>query len=361
MIITCENCGTRFRVDESKLGATGRMVRCASCAHVWHQEPPAVTQSPVSKAEEAPKPQEHIVSQSEILKQVAHEHRAYEEAPQESHEAPSYETTQEDELQQAIKAALEEDIDDESEDENLGNENRLSDIITRQKPSQEAEAPEEASAETSFERRSRLRDQLRARDGDDAGQDDIQSHRNLPMVVEGNSRRTWLMMGWGVLVLMVLVGLSVLYIWRHEVAARYDRAWTVYEALGLLDENVANASGAAPTTTEVDPLTYLAVRIEQREAQVVDGRLVADIPVHITNNGPSEVVIPLMYGVLCDALAQELVNWTFRAPSTRVQPGKSLIATTSVEEIPAGTVSMRILFEREYRRLKDMGAVCEGQ
>ncbi|MGD8326905.1 MAG: zinc-ribbon domain-containing protein [Sphingomonadales bacterium] len=350
MIITCENCRTRFRVDENKLGATGRMVRCASCAHVWHQEPAAVTQSSISKAEDS------AISQSEILQQVAEERRTYQETTEELPHA----SAQEDELQQAIKAALEEDVDDEGTDDDLGSENRLSDIIARPKSSEEKTNPEEDAVETSFERRSRLRDQLRARDDTKDEIEAKDAHLNLPMVVEGNNRRTWLMLGWGMLVLTVLVGLSVLYIWRYEVAARYDRAWTVYEALGLLDENVASTSNA-PRAAEVDPLTYLAVRIEQREAQVVDGKLVADIPVHITNNGPSEVVIPLMYGVLCDALAQELVNWQFRAPATRVQPGKSLIATTSVEEIPAGTVSMRILFEREYRRLKDMGAVCEGQ
>ena len=40
MIVTCPECSTRYLVDPRNLGATGRMVRCASCAHTWHQTPP---------------------------------------------------------------------------------------------------------------------------------------------------------------------------------------------------------------------------------------------------------------------------------------------------------------------------------
>jgi predicted Zn finger-like uncharacterized protein len=39
MIVTCPVCSTRYLVDPSALG-TGRIVRCASCAHTWHQAPP---------------------------------------------------------------------------------------------------------------------------------------------------------------------------------------------------------------------------------------------------------------------------------------------------------------------------------
>jgi predicted Zn finger-like uncharacterized protein len=45
MIITCPVCSTRYLVDPRALGTAGRLVRCASCAHTWHQIP---------QAEEAP-------------------------------------------------------------------------------------------------------------------------------------------------------------------------------------------------------------------------------------------------------------------------------------------------------------------
>ncbi|MGE0722886.1 MAG: DUF3426 domain-containing protein [Alphaproteobacteria bacterium] len=40
MILTCSACLTRYLIDARALGATGRVVRCASCSHTWHQSPP---------------------------------------------------------------------------------------------------------------------------------------------------------------------------------------------------------------------------------------------------------------------------------------------------------------------------------
>ncbi len=40
MIISCPECGGRFRIDPSALGADGRTVRCSKCAHKWLQAPP---------------------------------------------------------------------------------------------------------------------------------------------------------------------------------------------------------------------------------------------------------------------------------------------------------------------------------
>lgn len=40
MIISCPECGGKFRIDSSALGSGGRTVRCGKCAHKWLQAPP---------------------------------------------------------------------------------------------------------------------------------------------------------------------------------------------------------------------------------------------------------------------------------------------------------------------------------
>jgi predicted Zn finger-like uncharacterized protein len=53
MILTCPNCATRYVVDAARIGASGRQVRCARCAHEWHS-PPGVETPPPAPAAAAP-------------------------------------------------------------------------------------------------------------------------------------------------------------------------------------------------------------------------------------------------------------------------------------------------------------------
>ena len=57
MILTCPSCGTQYAVKDGAIPEGGRKVRCASCGHSWHQDPPADAlgqeSTPVASAEPA--------------------------------------------------------------------------------------------------------------------------------------------------------------------------------------------------------------------------------------------------------------------------------------------------------------------
>jgi predicted Zn finger-like uncharacterized protein len=39
MIVTCPNCGAKYKIDSAAIGEKGRMVSCASCRHRWFVDP----------------------------------------------------------------------------------------------------------------------------------------------------------------------------------------------------------------------------------------------------------------------------------------------------------------------------------
>ncbi len=58
MILTCPECGTRYQADAAKFAPPGRKVRCAKCAHVWHQEAPPPEPEPGLEPEPVAPPPE---------------------------------------------------------------------------------------------------------------------------------------------------------------------------------------------------------------------------------------------------------------------------------------------------------------
>ena len=52
MILTCPNCGTQYVVKDDAIPPQGRQVRCASCKHSWHQEPPQTPELDLTEDQE---------------------------------------------------------------------------------------------------------------------------------------------------------------------------------------------------------------------------------------------------------------------------------------------------------------------
>lgn len=54
MILECTQCGSRYLVPDTAIGADGRTVRCANCRHSWFQPPALLDLSAHARVEEAP-------------------------------------------------------------------------------------------------------------------------------------------------------------------------------------------------------------------------------------------------------------------------------------------------------------------
>ncbi len=61
MIITCPDCGKRYKADEKAFAPSGRKVKCANCGFVWFQEA-------------APEPEDHAIDTVEGFGADDHDH-----------------------------------------------------------------------------------------------------------------------------------------------------------------------------------------------------------------------------------------------------------------------------------------------
>lgn len=70
MIIQCEQCRTKFRLDDSKVSERGIKVRCAKCRHIFTVRKDASTQESPASAEAITPPSAAAFSPAEALQQV---------------------------------------------------------------------------------------------------------------------------------------------------------------------------------------------------------------------------------------------------------------------------------------------------
>ena len=65
MRLVCPSCSAEYEVDESAIGARGRMVRCASCSSEWFQAPAAGAAAPLAMDPPPPAPEPELPQQPE--------------------------------------------------------------------------------------------------------------------------------------------------------------------------------------------------------------------------------------------------------------------------------------------------------
>src|SRR5689334_12076490 len=113
MILTCPSCGTQYVVKDGAIPPEGRQVRCASCKHSWHQDPPAMEPTEEMQPAVEPDVQAQEDSDDDSIAEATMieprsgpeaEERAYEETLVD--EAASVDPTPEDPIEAEAAAAL---------------------------------------------------------------------------------------------------------------------------------------------------------------------------------------------------------------------------------------------------------------
>jgi len=74
MILTCPACGTQYVVKDGAIPEGGRKVRCASCRHSWHQDPPPLElEEPLAADEAVPTEDDAAADYAEARDEAAEE------------------------------------------------------------------------------------------------------------------------------------------------------------------------------------------------------------------------------------------------------------------------------------------------
>ncbi|MEM7570275.1 MAG: zinc-ribbon domain-containing protein [Pseudomonadota bacterium] len=303
LILSCENCGSRFLVDPKLLEPRGRRVRCARCKHVWFQAPAeADTLSGDANMQAA--------GEGEDRRQIFR--RAPQEAAQDS--APF-----------SDPAPTEEPVAAPVDEEGV-----------------EDEAAAAASAEDSA-----LYDDDPSGSAGDKG-DDESYMPDLPWnsaVRNGKAQvpavykeRSPLLMaaGWIVLAALVLSALGGLVLARETIAAKIPATKPVYAAVGLAIEPkviVENVGRYLKLETPPPP-----------PADLRDGMIVQEITGTITNIADAPVKIPTLEGILRDRDNKELYRWLFSAEADILYPGQRAAFATEIVDMPEEAVEMELVF-----------------
>lgn len=281
MIITCPSCSARYPVDAASFTPAGRKVRCAKCAHTWHQAPPT----------DMPRPGGEDVG-------IA---RAQADAVETARE-PAEEAEPEAEAQAGF--------------------------VAPQKPLFRSEAA-----------------QLAKRRGQAADQTEAETETSgaafaAPQAGAGGKLRNYLndvasmrrgrvlgSIGWILLVLFVAGTIYGLVQYRKEIAAFWPSTTRLYAAAG------------APIN-----LLGLEFRNISYERQHENGLPVLAIKGSVVNISDEAKALPRLRVSLRDGKQQELYHWTFALAEKELQPKQAAAFTTRLSSPPIDARDIEVRF-----------------
>lgn len=141
--------------------------------------------------------------------------------------------------------------------------------------------------------------------------------------------RLGLVVGWGLLAGLVLIGAWAALTYRQEVATAWPQTASLYGALG---------KPVNPRGIDFTDLSYTPGKQDGQSVLAITGKLV--------NNSQREQPVSQIRAALFDANGRELYHWTFSAGITTLKPGKTAKFLTRISSPPAATKHLEVRFAR---------------
>lgn len=357
MIITCPNCATRYSLDETNIPVEGRQVRCAQCAHVWHQdqsEPndllsldqdaqdatgdavPQLEDEPDSK----PEPEAEDDSFEIEIEDIDESESADDSEPAEAVE-PSEDPDDTDSPAEAEEAEATDDPDaaEELEEPEDGTEDGGED-------SAEGEAEDEVGGDAEDEAEDG------AKDGADIQEARIAEWRATRARERASAAEAKPdaprsdMRGWIILVVVVATVIGAAAGFREQISSAWPPSQRLYDMIdGLFAPGEPEEQEAEEPEPEEEPEEApkeIAIDVTSSRVAVIDGQRVLLIEGMISNASQSDLAVPAMHGALLDGNGEALHEWTFSVPFASIKAGTQREFETRVVEPPSGARVMKL-------------------
>jgi len=321
MILTCPNCRSRFKVKPEALGAAGRTVKCAKCAHKWFASPDDGEEDGAPKGA-SPK---GASPKSAAPKQAA----APKAAPKKA--APQKAAAKKAAAKPASPAAA--DAADDADDFD---------------PPAFADGgkygPGSGAADDAYEPPPPPgRERSPGYDEPPLGPDEeIVPRQRKPKTVKKSPLGAWIFLL--VLILGVCVGG---FFFRHDIVKAYRPANAIFSAIGF----------------PVDTLGFGLELPPPKSQAIIDGdSRTLRITGEIRNTTAEPIEAPLLRGALRNAQGDDLTVWTFQAEEERILPGETVTYETEVSNPPRGATGLFVTFTRadEAGEADEPGAADDG-
>lgn len=293
MVLVCPNCSSRFRVKPEALGDSGRRVKCAKCAHVWH----ATRDDLEAMGDAAPPPAANNAPPAA--------------PPQPAPPPPPPEPEQPAEAARPGNGAVAGPVSDSAPEEEA--------VPDAFEPAGEEPAAEPAETATDA-MRDRMDPPPIPREEDFVPRRQPPPERKSPVKA------------WAILALLVIVVFGGTFLFRTQIVTAYPPANALFLAVGLPVDTLGQGLEIAQPRTEA----------------VIDGetrRLEVEGTVVNTTSEPIE--IPLLIGRLMNSDGVPLDSWVFRAEKPDIFPGEEVAYRTVFENPPRGATNFSISFVSE--------------